>query len=108
MGRQMRSSRGRRMRRCGCKRVRAAWGPPGGQVPPLPAHGGHGVSGFCRGQARHAREMEAGCGRGAGKAGPLALVGREGGDGPITRKIAFCFIFSNPNFIKRSQIQILK
>jgi hypothetical protein len=30
------------------------------------------------------------------------------GRGPVKRKIAFSFIFSNPNFPKQSQIQNLK
>jgi hypothetical protein len=79
VGRQMRWSMRRQTRHCKCKRVCWARGPPGGQVSPSPAHGGHGASGFCCGRVRRAREREAWCEHGAGEAGLLALVGRKRG-----------------------------
>jgi hypothetical protein len=65
---------------------------------PWPARG-RGGTGAAHGRGRQARWTgRAGFGRGP----------RKEGHGPVTRKIAFSFIFSNSNFTKRSQIQKFK
>jgi hypothetical protein len=73
--------------------VRGAQGPPGGQVPPAPAHGGHGASDSCRSQVQR-MGGEAGA-RWTGRASFTEWAESEARPGK--EKTTFSFYFFNPN-----------
>jgi hypothetical protein len=76
----------------------AVQNPPvkGGFEPPVMSFSAVvGARGACRGRVRRALEREGG---GVDGPGRLRPVGRKGGARPSKQKIAFSFLFSNPDF----------